>query len=86
MLGMAKVEAIDESSAFLADVKKLWRSHSATLGFLPDGGFRSYARERHVVVALDDNNHSVGRQLLSDGYALAGCLLLLMYLISSLVF
>lgn len=46
-----QIEAIDDSSPHLEAVKKLWRAHSDTLGFLPDGGFQDYARERHVVVA-----------------------------------
>jgi len=55
-----KIEAIHDKSAHLEVVKKLWRSHSNTLGFLPDGGFQDYARDRHVVVALDGADQCVG--------------------------
>jgi GNAT superfamily N-acetyltransferase len=57
---MPTIYAIDEQSPHLESVKGLWRSHSATLGFLPEGAFQDYARERHVVVALDDNDACVG--------------------------
>lgn len=60
MLAMPRICAIDEQSPHLESVKRLWRSHSATLGFLPEGAFRDYARERHVVIALDDNEACVG--------------------------
>jgi ribosomal protein S18 acetylase RimI-like enzyme/predicted nucleic acid-binding protein len=46
------VVAIDNSSPHLDAVKKLWRVHSDTLGFLPDGAFNDYAKEGHVLVAL----------------------------------
>ena len=47
------VQAIDENSPHLDSVKSLWREHSKTLGFLPDGAFHDYAQERRVLVALD---------------------------------
>jgi GNAT superfamily N-acetyltransferase/predicted nucleic acid-binding protein len=50
---MVTVEAINEQSAHLGAVKRLWRAHSDTLGFLPDGAFKDYARERHILVALN---------------------------------
>ncbi len=57
---MVTVQAVDEQSPYLQDVKRLWRVHSATLGFLPDGAFQDYARERHVVVALDERGTCAG--------------------------
>lgn len=57
---MTIVQAIDEQSQHLETVKQLWRLHSATLGFLPEGGFQDYARERHVVIALDGSGVCVG--------------------------
>lgn len=54
------IVAIDNSSRYLDEVKQLWRSNSATLGFLPDGAFDDYARERHILVALDSAAKCVG--------------------------
>lgn len=48
---MLTVECIDEASPYLEAVKNLWRRHSATLGYLPDGAFADYAHDRHIVVA-----------------------------------
>lgn len=33
------IEFIDNKSKFFTDVKTLGRKYSATLGFMPDGGF-----------------------------------------------
>ena len=52
---MVTVQAIDESSQYMESVKLLWRGHSDTLGFMPDGAFADYARDRHVLVALNGN-------------------------------
>lgn len=57
---MSCVQAIDEHSPHLDAVRQLWRVHSATLGFLPDGAFLDYARQRRVVVALNDKGACVG--------------------------
>lgn len=51
---MITVQAIDETSPHFASVKKLWRSHSDTLGFFPEGAFADYARQDHILVALVD--------------------------------
>jgi ribosomal protein S18 acetylase RimI-like enzyme len=52
---MVTVQAIDERSPLLESVKQPWRAHSETLGFMPEGAFADYARERHVLVALNGN-------------------------------
>lgn len=52
---MVTVQAIDENSPHLEAVEKLWRAHSATLGFMPAGAFADYAHERHILVTLNDN-------------------------------
>ena len=52
---MVVIQAIDEHSQHLSAVKDLWREHSDTLGFLPAGAFVDYARDRHILVALQDS-------------------------------
>lgn len=47
------IAAIDDRSPHLEEVKKLWRGNSETLGYLPEGAFDDYARQRHILVALD---------------------------------
>lgn len=47
-----RVIAVDEESPHLEAVKVLWRANSSTLGFLPEGAFVDYARERHILVVL----------------------------------
>jgi predicted nucleic acid-binding protein/GNAT superfamily N-acetyltransferase len=55
-----RIETIDEQSPYLDAVKALWRSHSNTLGFFPDGAFRDYAHDRRIFIALDELNKCVG--------------------------
>jgi ribosomal protein S18 acetylase RimI-like enzyme/predicted nucleic acid-binding protein len=50
---MPNIEAIGEDSPLLESVKLLWRPHSRTLGYLPDGAFRDYARQGHLFVSSD---------------------------------
>lgn len=50
---MVSVQAIDDQSPHLEAVKRLWRSHSDTLGYMPAGAFADYAHERHILVALN---------------------------------
>lgn len=47
----AQVRIIADGSPELEAVKKLWRKHSSTLGFFPEGAFSEYAQRGHVVVA-----------------------------------
>ncbi|MBN8628929.1 MAG: GNAT family N-acetyltransferase [Planctomycetes bacterium] len=51
---MFQIENIDDRSPQLEAVRRLWRAHSATLGFLPEGAFVEYAAQRHIIVALRD--------------------------------
>jgi predicted nucleic acid-binding protein len=55
-----KIKAINELSPYLADVKALWRSHSATLGRFPDGAFYDYAKQRNILVALNSEEACIG--------------------------
>lgn len=52
---MYSVQCISQDSEHLKVVKQLWREHSDTLGYLPDGAFDDYARARHILVATKDN-------------------------------
>lgn len=47
------IEFIDNKSKFFTDVKTLGRKYSATLGFMPDGGFDDYAKNKCIIVAHD---------------------------------
>lgn len=56
----ARIEYIDVLSPHLGEVKALWRTNSATLGFFPDGAFADYARRRQILVALDPRDRCAG--------------------------
>ena len=47
------IEFIDNSNRFFEDVKTLGRKNSATLGFMPDGGFEDHARKKRIIIAHD---------------------------------
>lgn len=47
----------------LADVTRLWRSNSATLGFFTAGAFQEYAAKGQVLIAEDDSGQCVGYAL-----------------------
>ena len=49
-----KTEFIDISSKYLPDVKLLGRKNSATLGFMPNGGFDDYAKRKNIIVATEN--------------------------------
>ena len=40
------IEFIDNRNRFFEDVKALGRKNSATLGFMPEGGFEDHARNK----------------------------------------
>ncbi len=46
---------VDSSSAHLAEVKKLWRANSATLGMMPEGAFDEHAQDGHIIGAIEAN-------------------------------
>lgn len=46
---------IKESSDYFEQVKDLWRFHSSTLGFFPEGAFKEYAANNCILVAECDN-------------------------------
>lgn len=47
-----QTEVVADGSPELEAVKKLWRKHSDTLGFFPDGAFAEYAQKQQIVAAL----------------------------------
>ena len=47
------IEFIDNRNKFFSDVKTLGRKNSATLGFMPDGGFEDHAKKKCIIVAHD---------------------------------
>lgn len=55
-----RIESIDADSPHLESVIALGREHKGTLGFLPRGAFVEYARDKGVLVALDDERNCVG--------------------------
>lgn len=48
------IESINHSK-FLNDVKNMGRKYSATLGFMPDGGFDDYAKKNCILIAVDND-------------------------------
>jgi ribosomal protein S18 acetylase RimI-like enzyme/predicted nucleic acid-binding protein len=47
------IEFIDNRNRFFEDVKALGRKNSATLGFMPEGGFEDHARNKFIIIAHD---------------------------------
>lgn len=47
------IEFIDNRNSFFEDVKALGRKNSATLGFMPEGGFEDHARNKCIIIAHD---------------------------------
>lgn len=47
------IEFIDNKNKFFTEVKTLGRKNSATLGFMPDGGFEDHAKNKCLIIAHD---------------------------------
>lgn len=45
------IEFIDNTDRFFQDVKMLGKKNSATLGFMPEGGFEDHARNKCIIIA-----------------------------------
>ncbi len=45
---------------YLKSVIQLWRKHSDTLGFFPEGAFSDYASRKQILVALNSSNQVYG--------------------------
>lgn len=55
-----QVVDIDQQSRHLEDVIKLASANTSRLGFLPKGAFIQAARQRDLLVALDDQGNFLG--------------------------
>jgi predicted nucleic acid-binding protein/GNAT superfamily N-acetyltransferase len=49
------IEFIDQNSQYLNDVIVLWRKHSNTLGFMPEGAFVDHATAHNIIVAHNNS-------------------------------
>lgn len=50
-----QLQFINQSNQFFKDVVSLGKKHSATLGFMPDGGFEDHAKKECIIIAHDDS-------------------------------
>ena len=50
------IEWIDQNHCLLPEVMALGKKHSATLGFMPDGGFEDHARRQNIIIASENGN------------------------------
>ncbi len=55
-----KITRIDNQHPLLAEVKKLWRADSDTLGFFPNDAFTEYATRKQILVAIDADGICIG--------------------------
>lgn len=51
------IEFIDNRNSFFEDVKALGRKNSATLGFMPEGGFEDHARNGKSIRNFANKNY-----------------------------
>ncbi len=51
------IEFIDNRNRFFEDVKALGRKNSATLGFMPEGGFEDYVKNRNNICNFANKNY-----------------------------
>ena len=47
------IEFIDNRNRFFQDVKTLGKKNSATLGFMPEGGFEDHAENKCIIIAVE---------------------------------
>ena len=55
-----QIAIVNEASPYLEEVVKLAGANADTLGFLPRGAFISYATDRQILVALDEEKKVLG--------------------------
>jgi hypothetical protein len=60
---MVRVVEVRPGTELLAKIQELWRRHSDTLGFFPEGAFDEYARKKCVLAAIDDDTALLGYTL-----------------------
>ena len=49
------IEYINQTNKFFTDVISLGKKNSATLGFMPDGGFEDHARKNCIIIAHNES-------------------------------
>ncbi len=54
------IQEINQDSPYLEQVIALGDAHSNTLGFLPREAFKNHARERHIIIAVGEDQQLVG--------------------------
>jgi GNAT superfamily N-acetyltransferase len=57
------VVPVEPGTELLTSVRELWRRHSDTLGFFPEGAFDDYANKRCILAALDSDGLLLGYTL-----------------------
>lgn len=50
-----QINFINKTNRFFSDVIALGKKNSATLGFMPDGGFEDHANKRYIIIAYNEN-------------------------------
>lgn len=51
-----RIDFINKTNIFFPDVVALGKKNSATLGFMPDGGFEDHANKRCIIIAYSEND------------------------------
>ncbi|MGV8056926.1 MAG: GNAT family N-acetyltransferase [Smithellaceae bacterium] len=54
-----RISISKNSEKYLNKIIHLWRKHSDTLGFFPDGAFEEYSRKKQILVAHNENDDLV---------------------------
>ncbi len=60
---MTTVVHVEPGTELLTRVRELWRRHSDTLGFFPEGAFHDYANKRCILAALGSDGLLLGYTL-----------------------
>ncbi|MGH9948772.1 MAG: GNAT family N-acetyltransferase [Pyrinomonadaceae bacterium] len=54
------IQTIEQSSPYLADIKRLGKRNSATLGFFPEGAFDDHAQRQQIFAAISEDGKLAG--------------------------
>lgn len=57
---MVRVVEVEPGTELLTAVQDLWRGHSDTLGYMPEGGFEDHARNKWILAAVTDSGDLMG--------------------------
>jgi len=63
-----EIRTLGPDSKHLPAVQKLWRAHSATLGYLTEGAFADYAHQKTILAALTPEGELAGYLLYRRAY------------------